>query len=188
MRALLGICERIDGVILRIGNLAGLLFLVLMAVIVFDVITRGQGWTSSTKLQELEWHLHAALCFLVFAGTYLRDRHVRIEIFRERWRPRTRAAVEIIGLLVLFLPMCAVVFYFSYELASAAYRRGDASPSVTGLPHRWIIHSFQPLAFLMLLVAGFSLFVKNLAVLLGVMDERAAVTPESKSAPDEARV
>lgn len=188
MRALLGICERIDGVILRIGNLAGLLFLVLMAVIVFDVITRGRGWTSSTKLQELEWHLHAALCFLVFASTYLRDRHVRIEIFRERWRPRTRAAVELVGLFVLFLPMCAVVFYFSYELAWAAYWRGDSSPSVTGLPHRWIIHSFQPLAFLMLLIVGFSLFVRNLAVLLGVVDEQTAVTRESKSAPDEPRV
>ena len=188
MRRLLRFCDGIDWVLLRIGYVAGVLFLVLMAVILLDVGTRGRGWISSTRLQELEWHLHAALCFLVFASTYLQDRHVRIEVFRERWGPKTRAVVEMLGLVFLFLPMCAVVFYFSYQMALTSFIRGDASASVTGLPHRWIIRSFQPLAFLLLLLAGFSLFIRNLAVVAGIQPEAGSSATTKKGVVDDLRV
>jgi TRAP-type mannitol/chloroaromatic compound transport system permease small subunit len=181
VRRLLRISDGIDRALVRIGSAAGVLFLALMAVILLDVGTRGQGWVSSTKLQELEWHLHAALTFLVFAATYVQDRHVRIEVFRDRWSPRTRAVVELGGLLILFLPMCAVVLYYSSQMAMTSFVRGEASPSVTGLGHRWIIRSFQPLAFLLLVLAGFSVFVRNLAILRGAAVDAgaSALAPEA---------
>lgn len=167
MRRMLVLCHVIDRGLRAVGSASGILFILLMGTIVLDVTTRGQGWTNSTKLQELEWHFHTALCFLVFAYTMALDKHVRVEVFRERWQPKTKAAVDILGLLLLFLPLCAVALYYSYFFALNSFLGGESSPSATGLSHRWIVKSFQPFAFVLLLLAGISAFTRNLAVLLG---------------------
>lgn len=172
MRRLLALCEIIDRLLRTIGSASGILFILLMGTIILDVTTRGRGWSNSTQLQELEWHFHTALCFLVFAYTMTLDKHVRVEVFRERWRPKTKAVVELVGLLLLFLPLCAVALYYSYFFALNSFVGGESSPSATGLSHRWIVKSFQPLAFVLLLLAGFSAFIRNLAVLLGTMTMR----------------
>lgn len=171
MRRMLSLCDIIDRLLRAIGNASGILFILLMVTIVFDVTTRGRGWTNSTQLQELEWHFHTAICFLVFAYTMTLDKHVRVEVFRERWQPKTKAVVDILGLLFLFLPLCAVALYYSYFFALHSFLGGEASASATGLSHRWIIKSFQPLAFVLLLLAGFSAFVRNVAVLQEVLPE-----------------
>ena len=69
--------------------------LALIVVIMFDVITRKIYWTqqliltswaheymSSTKLQELEWHLHGVVLLLAFGFAYVCDKHVRIDGWR----------------------------------------------------------------------------------------------------------
>lgn len=167
MTKLLRLCDAIDRFLRWIGNASGILFILLMATILLDVVTRGRGWTNSTKLQELEWHFHAALCFLVFAYTMTLDKHVRVEVFRERWTARTKAAVDLLGLLFLFLPLCGVVLYYSVFFALTSYHGGEASASATGLSHRWIIKTFQPLAFVLLLMAGTSAFLRRVAELAG---------------------
>lgn len=48
-----------------------------------------------TPLQELEWHFFFALVFLTIGAALLADRHVRIDIVRERLSERTRAKIEI---------------------------------------------------------------------------------------------
>ena len=65
MEKLLAASDRINVVLDRVAMAVGWLFLVLTAVIVFDVLSRKWGFQlpgmGSTRLQELEWHLHTAL-------------------------------------------------------------------------------------------------------------------------------
>lgn len=163
MDRMLGICDGIDRCLRFIGKASGVLFILLIGTIVLDVTTRGHGWTNSTKLQELEWHFHTAICFLVFAYTMTLDKHVRVEVFRANWSPRTKAVVDMLGLLFLFLPLCVVALYYSVIFVSNSFAVGESSPSATGLSYRWAIKSVQPVAFVLLLGAGFSAFVRNLA-------------------------
>src|SRR5690554_2835498 len=113
MQQLLRICDRVDSFLQIVGKAASVLLLILAAIIVFDVVTRGTTWANSTRLQELEWHIHAAICFFAFAYTLTNDRHVRVELLRDRWSARHRAVVEILGILFLFLPMVLIVLYYS---------------------------------------------------------------------------
>ena len=166
MHQLLRICDRVDRFLQIIGKAASALLLLLAAVIVIDVITRGTNWANSTRLQELEWHVHAAICFFAFAYTLTSDRHVRVELLRDRWSARHRAVVEILGILFLFLPMVLIVLYYSTLLANNAWVSGEASPSATGLSHRWIIKSCQPIGFALLLLAGTSRLIRQIATLL----------------------
>ena len=67
MRGLLKISDAIDAVLGAIARFFAWLLPVLVIVIVFDVITRKFGFQlnifgldlGSTRLQELEWHLHS---------------------------------------------------------------------------------------------------------------------------------
>lgn len=166
MHQLLRICDSIDRFLQIIGKAASVLLLVLAGIIVFDVFTRGTTWANSTRLQELEWHVHAAICFFVFAFALTNDRHVRVELLRDHWSARRRAVVEILGILFLFLPMVLVVLYYSTLLANNAWVSGEASPSATGLSHRWIIKSCQPIGFALLLLAGLSRLVRQVSTVL----------------------
>jgi len=181
MTKLLRLSNGIDCFLRWIGSASGILFILLMGTILLDVATRGRGWTNSTKLQELEWHFHTALCFLVFAYTMTLDKHVRVEVFRERWSAKTKAAVDLLGLLFLFLPLCGVALYYSTFFAMTSFYGGEVSASATGLSNRWIIKSFQPLAFVLLLMAGASAFLRRIAEFAGKVephdDEHTHVEP-----------
>ena len=87
MKQVLAVSEAIDRFLTVVGKLAAWLLLPLVAVIIIDVITRKFGlliqliewfqssgneaaahfvksYLTSTKFQEMEWHLHAALFLL----------------------------------------------------------------------------------------------------------------------------
>lgn len=158
----------VDGV----GRAARWLLLALMAVIVFDVVTRRFVAIGSAPLQELEWHLHTALFTLALAYVLTTDGHVRIELLRQRMAARTRAWIEVVGFVAFLLPFTTVTLYYGVDFALTAYLQGESSPSPTGLPHRWIIKAFMPLGMALLLLAGIAVTLRNVWVLMA--PERAA--------------
>lgn len=157
--------RRTERAITAVGRAASVLILLLMAVIVFDVATRGAAWTNSTKLQEAEWHLHTALVFLSLGYALVRDRHVRIEVLREGWAQRRRAAVDAAGVVLLLIPVSAVAIWHGADFVAGSYATGESSPSMTGLGHRWAIKATMPVGLTLVLVAGLCLLWRCAAVL-----------------------
>ena len=158
----------LDTIVSFIGKAASWLAIALMLTIMLDVISRSQGFTlvSSTKLQELEWHLHGALFLLVLGFAYLRDAHVRIELVRDKLKPRTRVWIELFGATLFVIPYSAIAVYWGYEFAEIAFRLGETSAQ-SGLSDRWIIKSMIPLGFLLLLLSGVAVALKCLLYLFG---------------------
>ena len=138
-----------------------------MAVILFDVVMRRWFVVGSTRLQELEWHLHGALFLLALGYAYTRGAHVRIEVLHERFSPRTQAAIELAGLLVLLLPFLSVVIWFGWDYVALSFAIDEASPSPTGLPHRWIIKGVMLIGFLLLGCAALARVLEALVFLFG---------------------
>lgn len=158
----------VDRTVCWLGERASWLWLVLVLVIVFQVAQRylfGQG---SIALEELEWHIYG-VAFLLGLGFCLQaDRHVRIDVFAEQWSPRTRAWIELVGLVVFLLPFVIAVTYESTVFAYTSWQFGEVSPAPGGLPYRWIIKAFIPLGFLLLGMAGLSRLSRCTAYLFGV--------------------
>lgn len=150
-----------------VGRYAAWLSIPLMGVIIFDVITRRFLVLGSTKLQEMEWHLHAMLFLLCLGFAYLRDAHVRIELIHEKMAPKTRHLVELGGTLLFLIPYCLIVIYWGIEYAQRSFRYNEVSAALTGLPFRWIIKSMVVAGFALLLSSGISVALKSLAGLLG---------------------
>jgi len=121
----------------------------------------------TTPLQELEWHIFLALIFLSFGPVYLANRHVRIDVFRERFSERTRAYVELIGIFFALIPFALALTYFGASFAWKAYLVDEGSRAALGLPNRWIIKSMIPIGGLLMLLAGLVKAKQSLSTLRG---------------------
>ena len=65
-------------------------------------------------MQEGVIYLHATL-FMVGAGyTLLHGGHVRVDIFYREARPRRRALVDLIGVILFLLPVCVIIGWSSW--------------------------------------------------------------------------
>ena len=171
MERLLAASAAIERALYRLSMAAGWLFVACTVVIVFDVLTRKFGFQlpgmGSTRLQELEWHLHTAL-FCFWLGTaYLKNAHVRIDILVARTAPRRLAWIELLGVLLFALPYCLVAIYFSYDFFHTAWQYNESSDSATGLPWRWIPKGIISIGLMLLLAAVISVGLRLVVYLWG---------------------
>jgi len=167
MEKLLSISRRLESFISFIGKLAGWLAVPMILIIMTDVFYRRFGGQGSVILQELEWHLHGALFLLCFGYAYLSDTHVRIELVRDKLRPRTRAWIELIGVVLFLVPYTILFMWYSVPWAIDSFTRGEVSSALTGLTNRWVIKSVLPLGMLLLLLSGIAIFCRTLVFLFG---------------------
>lgn len=138
----------------------------LIGVTIYDIVGRQHFNTSSTRLMELEWHLFLAFFLFSMAHAYVRNAHVRIDVFRDRMSLRGRALVEAIGFVVALAPFCLVTIVYGYDFAWMAWATNERSRTALGLPMRWIIKGAMPLGAALLLLAGAAVFVRNVIFLL----------------------
>ena len=191
-KTLLKISSKLESMLEAIGKIGAWLSLPLIAIIIFDIISRRFFVLGSTKLQEMEWHLHAALFLLALAYAYLKNSHVRIEVVRESFSTKAKAILEIIGILFFILPYTALIVWFGIDFASRSYELNEVSSALTGLSHRWIIKSFVPMGMAFLWLAGISVLFRNIAYLIGIknnnqklIDTSQSMAPELSSAAAE---
>ena len=149
------------------GRSAAWLIVALIAVIITDVTLRNWFVIGSTKLQELEWHLHGALFLLALGWAYNRNAHVRIELLSEHWSPRTRAWVELVGCCAFLLPYIGAVIWFGLDYVAYSIEYNESSPSATGLPDRWLIKAAIPIGFAGLGLAAVSKMLQAIIYLFG---------------------
>jgi TRAP-type mannitol/chloroaromatic compound transport system permease small subunit len=178
LERLLAASAAIERLLYRVSMAAGWLFVACTIVIVFDVLTRKFGYQlpgmGSTRLQELEWHLHTAL-FCFWLGTaYLKNAHVRIDILVAQAPPRRLAWIEFLGVLVFALPYCLVAIYFSYDFFHTAWQYNEYSDSATGLPWRWIPKGIISIGLVLLLAAVISVGLRLVVYLWGPVRLRRA--------------
>jgi TRAP-type mannitol/chloroaromatic compound transport system permease small subunit len=168
MNALLKVSESLRR-LLEVIALAGGWLLVIMALVTsFDVVARKFGFDLPfTKLQELEWHFHAALFSLWMGYCYTINAHPRVDSFTERMTHRGRAWVELVGCLVLALPYIALVSYYSLEFVGKSYVLNEASDSTVGLTHRWVIKGVYAAGLWLVVLGILSVLLRVIVFLFG---------------------
>jgi TRAP-type mannitol/chloroaromatic compound transport system permease small subunit len=184
----------------RAGTLASFLYLPMIIIIVYDVGQRkyldldpgftGTKWyrfLPSTKLQELEWQLHATLFLMCLGFAYVRDAHVRIDLVRDGLRPRSRAWIELLGCVLFLIPYCYVVASHGYDFARNSFRILERSASGTGLAYRFIIKSMLPIGFILLALAGIAVVLRCIVFLFGPRAPSAFSSPDVAASPTSSR-
>lgn len=169
MEALLAMSRGIDRATAAIGRGLSWVTLALIALGVINVVGRYIGaqvgmQLSSNALLEAQTQAFDLIVLLGAAHLLQRDGHIRVDILHARLSPRVRAWIDIIGTLLLLLPFCVLVIWFSVEYVSRSWSRLEVSPNPGGLP-LYPIKTAIPLAFALLALQGLSELVKRCAVL-----------------------
>ncbi len=155
----------IGKIIDALGNLCSLLMVLMILNVFYDVIMRYFFNDVSIGMQELEWHLFAAMFMFGIAYTLKEDAHVRVDIFYDAMSKRKQAFINIFGALVFVLPITLLICYYSIDYTIDAYTMGEGSGDPGGLPHRWIVRSVIPLSSVFLMLAIIHVVLSQIQVL-----------------------
>lgn len=120
---------------------------------------------------DMQWHFFSAVVLLMAAAALRRDEHIRIDIFAHRLGERGLARLDLAGLLLVLLPVCLAMVWFSGQHFLQAFQSGEtraSRESVSALP-AWIIKGFIPLGFLLLALQGAAEAVRCAAALRGMI-------------------
>lgn len=190
----LKLSDTLRGIVDRFGKWASWLIVPLVLITCFDVIIRKMTWRNedgsiifglqywlvnnaseffgSTLLQELEWHLHTGLFALVLAYGYIYNTHVRVDLVRETLQFRKKAWIEFLGVTFFLIPFCLITTYFAFDYAYSSWAIGEISASTVGLSNRWIIKSVLVVGLILVVVAGFAVWLQTYLILWGEPNRR----------------
>ena len=157
----------IDALNRHIGRAMAWPILGAIAVCAGNAISRKLFDASSNAWLEVQWHLFA-LSWLGCAGyVLLVNEHVRVDVWSSRCSPRTRAWIDIAGLLLCALPMTVLVGVVSGELFLRRFASGELQ-HVSGLP-LWPVVLAMPLGMALLALQCVSELVRRIAFLRGAL-------------------
>ncbi len=156
------VIDRVNDVI---GRVMAWLCLAMVLTTCAVVVLRYAFAVGFVWLQESYVWMHA-LVFMVGAGyTLLHDGHVRVDVFYRGAGPRFRAWVDLVGSLVLLLPVVVVVAYVSYPYVADSWTRLETSREAGGLPGLFLLKSVILLFCLLVGLQGLALAGRSLLVL-----------------------
>ncbi len=145
-----------------LGWLSSILFILLLANVVYDVVMRYVFNDVSIAFQELEWHLFSAVFLLGVPYAVKAGGHVRVDLFYERLSHKAQAIIDLLGTLIFMLPFCLLVAYYGIDFARESYELGETSGDPGGLPYRWIIKAMIPLSFFFMAISGIGLMLHSI--------------------------
>ena len=170
MNAMLKMSQLIDGLNDRLGR--GLMWLILAAVLISagNAIVRKAFDMSSNAYLEIQWYLFSVIFLLCAGYTLLKNEHVRIDIVTGRFTARTRAWIDIFGLVFFLFPTCYLFIDLGWPFVQTSFHQGEMSANPGGLI-RWPIKLMVPVGFTLLALQGLSELIKRVAFLRGLIPD-----------------
>jgi len=178
------VSERLRSFVEFVGRWGAVFILPLVFVTMWDVFLRKVGgmqvWLvehfgrpfESTVIQEMEWHFHTALFTLVLGYGLVHNRHVRVDLVRERLSFRKQVWIEFLGTTLFMIPYCLIVGYFASVFAYDSFMVMEKSASTVGLSYRFIIKSVLVFGLFVSFLAGVAVWLQTVLALFGPRDLR----------------
>ena len=152
----------IDRITARVAELAGWSCFILVILICLDVGMRYLLNSSFIWMMELEIYLFAMVFMLGSAYALQKDKHVRVDVFYDRWSERTQAWIDLSGTVLLLLPWTCILIWVGWQYTRMSWLIGEGSAQPGGLPALYILKALIPLGMLLLGLQGISLMYHSI--------------------------
>ena len=162
------VSQSLDALVGAIGKAVSWLWVVLIAVIMVNVVMRYVFNQGLIVFEELQWHIYAVGFMIGLSFAVVADRHVRIDVLADRFAPRVRAWIELLGLLLFLIPFALLIAWDAIPFITRSWEMGEVSVAPGGLPARWALKSVIIIALVLLAIAAFSRLSRVSALLFGV--------------------
>lgn len=168
-RAIVCYVRWVDAFNRRVGRLVMLLIFVMIGVLLYGSVSRSLFNSPLVWGVEVSQFLMATYYLLGGAYSMQMDSHVRMDLFYTRWSDRTRALVDVLTMLLLFVFLGALLFG-GISSTGYALRYGETSYTTWGPPLA-PIKIIMTLGILLMLLQCLSTFFKDIARIRGEVIE-----------------
>lgn len=163
------VLRALDRISIVSGRITSWLTLAMVIVTVVIVVMRYVLDAGAVWLQESVVWMHAVVFMVGAAFTLQQDEHVRVDIFYRDMSDCRRAWIDLLGTLLFLLPLCAFLFYKSWDFVAVSWKLGESSREPGGLPFPFVplLKSVLLLMPLLLAVQGASMLIRALDIIRG---------------------
>ena len=154
------IIEGIDHITDKTGRVGSWCSLIMVVVTALVVILRYGFQFGSIALQESIMYLNCVILTSGVAYTLKEGAHVRVDILYSKLSGKKRALIDICGTLAFLTLMTGFILWTSWDYVSVSWRIREGSAESSGLPYVYILKTSILLIPMMLLMQGFSEFLK----------------------------
>ncbi|MCA8868929.1 MAG: TRAP transporter small permease subunit [Rhodobacteraceae bacterium] len=123
--------------------------------------------STSIKLQDGVIYAHATLFMLMVGYAWLKDDHVRVDMFYARMSARARAVVDLASFLFGVVPLCVILGWFSWPYVRAAWAIHEGALFFGGLPFTYLLKTVLLGFVFLLFVQGLAIALRAIAVIAG---------------------
>lgn len=171
MDTALRLANRIDALSVGCARIVRWGLLLNALLIAGNALTRKLFSVAWPVMFDLQWHFFAAVVMLMAAYTLQRDEHVRVDVLASRWGERGMAWLDLVGIVVVLVPLCLAAAWITTPPAWLAFVAGEtrgSRESLSTLP-AWIIKGLLPAGFVLLAIQGLAEAIRCVAALRGRM-------------------
>lgn len=163
---LLKLSATIDHTNNAIGRCGAWFALLMVMASLVIVVLRYAFQIGSIALQESVMYINALVFTLGAAYTLKEQGHVRVDIFYSKFSQRSKAIVDIIGVLLFLFVSAAFIAWSSWDYVSVSWRIRESSAEASGLPYIYLLKSTIYLLISLLSLQGLSELIKSINVLV----------------------
>jgi TRAP-type mannitol/chloroaromatic compound transport system permease small subunit len=160
-RLLLFTIRAIDGFTDTTGTLIAWLTVPMVGAVAYEVVSRYLFNAPTIWAFDATYMLYGTLFMLGAAYALHKGAHIRTDFFWENFSPRKKGLIDSISYVVFFFPAFLALLLISLNEANYAYQINEMSDQTPWRPILWPFKYMVPLACLLLMIQGFSEFLKS---------------------------
>jgi TRAP-type mannitol/chloroaromatic compound transport system permease small subunit len=134
-------------------------FIVVVLRYVFDT-----GWIA---LQESITYMHAMVFLIGASWAVQQEAHVRVDIFYSRFSSKNRAWIDMLGSLLLLLPVMLFIGWISWEYVIDSWGVLEGSREAGGLPAVFLLKTLILVMAAMLILQALVQIVRSIRAIRG---------------------
>jgi len=157
----------VDAVNNRIGRIISWTALVMVLVQFLIVVMRYIFSLGFIWMQESVFYLHSILFMLGAGYTLLHEGHVRVDIFYREHSERAKAIVDFIGSIVFLLPVCVLLWWWSWPYVAQSWSVLEGSRETSGIPIVYLLKSLILIFSGLIAIQGVSMMLRSLLTITG---------------------
>jgi len=143
-----------------------------MVLITFLVVVLRYGFNIGfIWMQESVRFMYAAVFLLCAGYTLLKDKHVRVDVLYLNLSERNKAIVDLIGSVFLLLPVCFVIFYYSWSYVINSWQQMEGSIEERGLHLVFIMKTFIWLFAILVSMQSLATIINSFIILKKIKDK-----------------
>ena len=106
------------------------------------------------ELQDFSAYVFASLVTLSIPAALVTDRHVRVDVLRERQSPSLQNLLDNAGVVLLLLPVFLLSIYLAYPDISYAWQIREGSRETGGLGGVYLVKTLFPVSCGLMVLQG----------------------------------